>query len=104
MRSLVWLCVLGAGRAARVTNNLLVLFDFTRAECEAGRFADSQSTSYVGTLLRDNSSAATTACTQGVGLTVPDGTDVDSEMMSAAETMSDLVNQLNGADGMTIEM
>ena len=104
MRSLVWLCVLGAGRAARVTNNLLVLFDFTRAECEAGRFADSQSTSYVGTLLRDNSSAATTACTQGVGLTVPDGTDVDSEMMSAAETMSDLVNQLDGADGMTIEM
>ena len=54
MRSLVWLCVLGAGRAARVTNNLLVLFDFTRAECEAGRFADSQSTSYVGALLRDN--------------------------------------------------
>ena len=51
---IAWLSVLGASRAARHTQNLLVQFDFTRAECEAGRFADSQSTSYVGALLREN--------------------------------------------------
>jgi hypothetical protein len=93
---------LGVASGARVTSDLLFEYTFPRAECEAGRFADSASSALLGDLVR---AAATTECTDGLGVVSADDGTADARVVSSG--IAGPLNEALAASsmaGMTIEL
>ena len=93
---------LGVASGARVTSDLLFEYTFPRAECEAGRFADSASSALLGDLVRV---AATTECTDGLGVVSADDGTADARVVSSG--IAGPLNEALAASsmaGMSIEL